>query len=122
MQCAILHFYSGIVGFCRLYAQKTGRLANVLSFYIIVFKYRIRDYNSGRRSQRLTMIPSHTTPENSEIEQRFRHAGVVLPADRAAGAYANGQRLLASLHWLRQPRTVAAEPSNTFSLVAGAVP
>jgi hypothetical protein len=52
----------------------------------------------------------------AEIELRFRSAGVIPPADRAAGAYANAQRLLSNLHWLRQPRTVAAEPSNTFSL------
>ena len=52
-----------------------------------------------------------------EIELRFRHAGVVPPADRAQGTYENAGRLLASLHWLRSPRTAAAEPSNTFSLV-----
>lgn len=52
-----------------------------------------------------------------ETAQRFAAAGVVPPADRAAGAYANAERLLSVLHWLRQPRTVAAEPSNTFSLV-----
>lgn len=65
------------------------------------------------------MIQPQTIFDSTEIEQRFRLAGVVLPADRAAGTYANAQRLLAALHWLRQPRTVAAEPSNTFSLVAG---
>lgn len=65
------------------------------------------------------MIQTQTIFDSAEIEQRFRHAGIVPPADRAAGTYANAQRLLASLHWLRQPRTVAAEPSNTFSLVAG---
>ena len=53
----------------------------------------------------------------TEIEQRFRNAGAVPPGDRAAGAYANAQRLLAMLHWLHQPRSVAAEPSNTFSLM-----
>ena len=57
-------------------------------------------------------------PDTSEIEQRFRNAGLVPPAERAAGTYASAQRLLASLHWLRQPRTVAAEPSNTFRLAA----
>ena len=40
------------------------------------------------------------------------------PADRAAGTYASAQRLLAVVHWLRQPRTVAAEPSNTFTLAS----
>ena len=57
------------------------------------------------------------TPDTIEIEQRFLNAGVVPPGDRAAGTYANAQRLLVMLHWLRQPRSVAAEPSNTFSLV-----
>lgn len=64
------------------------------------------------------MIQSQHIPDSAEIEQRFRNAGIVPPADRAAGTYANAQRLLATLHWLRQPRTVAAEPSNTFSLAA----
>ncbi|WP_375450366.1 hypothetical protein [uncultured Devosia sp.] len=62
------------------------------------------------------MTQPNSTPDSADIEQRFRNAGVVPPADRAAGTYANAQRLLTSLHWLRQPRTVAAEPSNTFSL------
>lgn len=66
------------------------------------------------------MIQPQTISDTAEVEQRFRNAGVVLPAERAAGTYANAQRLLASLHWLRQPRSVAAEPSNTFSLVTGA--
>jgi hypothetical protein len=55
-------------------------------------------------------------PNTAEIEQRFRHSGIVPPAERASGTFANAQRLLATLHWLRQPRTAAAEPSNTFSL------
>ena len=54
-----------------------------------------------------------------ETELRFRLAGVIPPDERAPGTYANAQRLLATLHWLRQPRTVAAEPSNVFSLVEG---
>jgi hypothetical protein len=58
--------------------------------------------------------PSDFAPET---ELRFRLAGIVPPAERAPGTYANAQRLLATLHWLRQPRSVAAEPSNTFSLV-----
>ena len=55
-------------------------------------------------------------PAFAEIDERFLNAGVVVPADRAAGTFANAERLLASLHWLRQPRSVAAEPSNIFSL------
>ncbi len=49
-----------------------------------------------------------------EIEQRFRAAGVVVPADRAVGTYAAARRLLGHLHWLRQPRTAAAEPAPVF--------
>lgn len=49
-----------------------------------------------------------------DIERRFHAAGVVVPADLAAGTYAAARRLLSSLHWLRQPRPAAAEPSNIF--------
>lgn len=52
--------------------------------------------------------------EDDDVEQRFRAADVVVPADRAAGTYAGARRLLSSLHWLRQPRLAAAEPSNIF--------
>ena len=61
-----------------------------------------------------------TTPDpvassdDDEIERRFRNAGVVVPADRAEGAYGAARRLLASLHWLRKPRTAAAEPAHIF--------
>ncbi|MFT4003157.1 MAG: hypothetical protein QM684_23250 [Rhizobium sp.] len=58
-----------------------------------------------------------TSLDTAEIEARFRHAGIVPPADRAQGTYESADQLLASLHWLRPPRTAAAEPSNTFSLV-----
>lgn len=63
------------------------------------------------------MTQTAPTPDTTEIELRFRYAGIVPPGDRAAGTYANAQRLLAMLHWLRQPRSVAAEPSNTFTLI-----
>ena len=63
-------------------------------------------------------MPSPPTPSDfSDIAQRFAAAGVIPPAERAAGTYANAQRLLSVLHWLRQPRTVAAEPANIFTLV-----
>lgn len=64
------------------------------------------------------MIQPPTISDSTDIQQRFANAGIVPPADRAAGTYASGQRLLAMVHWLRQPRSVAAEPSNTFSLVS----
>ena len=59
-----------------------------------------------------------STPDLSDVVQRFSAAGIIPPAERAAGTYANAARLLGILHWLRQPRTVAAEPSNTFTLAA----
>ncbi len=53
-------------------------------------------------------------PDDADIERRFRDAGVVVPADRAAGTYAAARRLLATVHWLRKPRTAAVEPSHIF--------
>lgn len=61
-------------------------------------------------------MPPLQAAELAEIAQRFEKAGVVVPADRAQGTYANAHRLLSVVHWLRQPRGVEAEPSNTFSL------
>ncbi len=54
--------------------------------------------------------------DTSDMARRFAAAGIVPPAERAAGTFANAERLQSALHWLRQPRSVAAEPSNTFSL------
>jgi hypothetical protein len=62
------------------------------------------------------MPGSQFSADIAEIERRFLHAGVVVPADRMGGAYENAERLLACLHWLRPPRKAAAEPSNTFSV------
>ena len=62
--------------------------------------------------------PVRNTPDD-DIEIRFSNAGVVPPADRAAGTYAEAQNMLTLLHWLRGPRTAAAEPSNIFTLVKG---
>lgn len=64
------------------------------------------------------MTPPPTMPDASDVAQRFCAAGIIPPAERAPGAYANAARLLGILHWLRQPRGVAAEPSNTFTLSA----
>ncbi len=61
-------------------------------------------------------------PDDADIERRFLAAGVVVPADRAVGAYAAARRLLATLHWLRQPRPAAAEPSHIFLPGQGTVP
>lgn len=67
------------------------------------------------------MSQDNKSIETAEVEQRFAHAGIVPPLDRRAGAIDSAKAILAVTHWLRQPRTAAAEPSNTFSLVAEAV-
>ncbi|HTJ59208.1 MAG TPA: hypothetical protein VL418_16840 [Devosiaceae bacterium] len=66
------------------------------------------------------MSQDNKSPETAEIEARFMHAGVVLPFDRKTGAIESAKAVLAATHWLRQPRTAAAEPSNIFSLAAEA--
>lgn len=63
------------------------------------------------------MTPVPLPPD--EIAARFRMAGVVPPDERAAGTYANAQRLLAALHWLRTPRSMADEPAHIFSQIPG---
>ena len=62
------------------------------------------------------MLDPTTVPDSSDVAQRFAAAGIIPPVDRAAGTFANAQRLLSVQHWLRQPRSVAAEPATTFSL------
>jgi hypothetical protein len=54
--------------------------------------------------------------EYDDIEHRFLSAGVVVPADRAEGAFGAASRLLAVLHFVRTPRTAAAEPAHIFTL------
>jgi hypothetical protein len=72
------------------------------------------------RSSRFMIVSPMTTPDpittsdDDEVERRFRNAGVVVPADRAEGAYAAARRLLANLHWLRKSRDGAAEPAHIF--------
>jgi len=53
-----------------------------------------------------------------EIAKRFATAGIVAPADRAAGAYAAARRLLEARHWLRGVREAAAEPAHVFDVRA----
>jgi hypothetical protein len=62
----------------------------------------------------MTAQDPFTSPDEDDIERRFRNAGVVVPADRAEGAYAVARRLLGHLHWLRKSRTAAAEPAHVF--------
>lgn len=59
-------------------------------------------------------------PDRSEAEiiERFRLAGIILPAERAEAAIAGARRYLNAQHWLRGNRTAAAEPSNIFSPVS----
>jgi len=52
--------------------------------------------------------------QEDEIARRFLNAGVVIPADRAEGAHGAARRLLALLHWVRKPRSAAAEPAHVF--------
>lgn len=59
-------------------------------------------------------LPDPLPFPDDDIDRRFRAAGVVVPADRVAGTYAAARRLLANLHWVRKPRTVAAEPAHIF--------
>ena len=66
------------------------------------------------------MNQNPSTPSDAEILTRYALAGIVLPGDRQAGAIAGAREMLAAIHWLRQPRTAAAEPSNIFSLTPGA--
>lgn len=63
------------------------------------------------------MISSPSHSHDADIENRLRIAGIVPPADRAAGAYATAQWLISVLHWLRQPRAAANEPAHVFSLL-----
>lgn len=61
-------------------------------------------------------MPSTASLALDAIEARFRAAGVVPPDDRAEGTYANAQRLLSLMHWLRRPRGMADEPAHIMTL------
>lgn len=52
-----------------------------------------------------------------EVEVNLARAGVVVPADRMEAVFAGYKDLKRLCALLRQPRTAAAEPANTFSLV-----
>ncbi len=63
------------------------------------------------------MSETSAADRRRELEVLLERAGVAVPADRmeaVLAGYADLKRLTALL---RQPRTAAAEPSNTFSLV-----
>lgn len=66
------------------------------------------------------MSTSDNSPSDIALEREFdllmARAGASVPADRKAGmiaGYADFKRMAALV---RQPRTAAAEPSNTFSM------
>jgi hypothetical protein len=61
-------------------------------------------------------MPQDPPLDLDAIAARFRAVGIVPPDDRAAGTYANAGRMLATLHWLRRPRPLSAEPAHTMSL------
>ena len=53
---------------------------------------------------------------DDDIAQRFRAAGIVVPPERLAGTTAAARRLLGVLHWVRAPRSAAAEPAAILVL------
>jgi hypothetical protein len=59
-------------------------------------------------------------PSDGGATARFIAAGIVIPAERAAGAIDEADRLLALQFWSRRPRSAASEPSNIFTLKPGA--
>jgi hypothetical protein len=52
-----------------------------------------------------------------EFEAMVKRAGLVIPEERKAAAFAGYKDLKRQCALLRQPRTAASEPSNTYSLV-----
>jgi hypothetical protein len=60
------------------------------------------------------------TPPPEALEAEFdilmARAGLTIPPDRRAALLAGFADLRATLPLLRQPRTAAAEPANTFRL------
>jgi hypothetical protein len=88
---------------------------SILSFSNILFT-TIRVETS---TESCTMSDSVPAPLDTEIEARFRQAGLIVPPDLKAGALGEARAALSVTFWLRQPRTAAAEPSNIFSLAKG---
>lgn len=63
-------------------------------------------------------MPTEPSPDliDDDIARRFLAAGIVVPADRVVGTTAAARRLLGVLHWLRAPRSAAAEPAAVLVL------
>jgi hypothetical protein len=61
-----------------------------------------------------------STQDDAALEREFdmlmAKAGATVPADRRAGIIAGYRDMKRMTALLRQPRTAADEPSNTFSL------
>jgi hypothetical protein len=98
----------------RAKMQHDGQLLSI-QYYCLKLFFRLwwRSHRFMIVSKMTTPVPS-TTSDDDDVERRFRNAGVVVPADRAEGAYAAARRLLANLHWLRKSRDAAAEPAHIF--------
>jgi hypothetical protein len=99
---------------CFKIAQKRGSLIIILPCNICIFKYQQVDYRSALATRETIMSDAL----DEEIETRFKLAGIALPAERKAAAMNAARTILKTLHWLRGPRTAAAEPSNIFSLAS----
>jgi hypothetical protein len=98
----------------RAKMHHAGQLLSIQYYCLKVFFslwWRLAPFQD--REPMTTQDPT-TTPDDDDVERRFRAAGVVVPADRAEGAYAVARRLLGHLHWLRKSRTAAAEPAHIF--------
>jgi hypothetical protein len=63
------------------------------------------------------MSETSAADQKLELEVLLRRAGVAVPTDRMEAVLAGYTDLKRMTALLRQPRTAAAEPSNTFSLV-----
>lgn len=68
----------------------------------------------------MTSDDTQANAQDREVEHEFdvlmRKAGADVPADRKAGILKGYKDMKDATALLRQPRTAAAEPSNTYSL------
>ncbi len=65
----------------------------------------------------MTEIPDDA-PLALEFDVFARRAGLEIPDDRRAVVFANFKELRHMLALLRQPRTAAAEPAGTYSILS----
>ena len=107
-----LHGRQAVAGIS--FAQKRSSMIIISSSNICIFKYQEVDYRTALATRETTMSEAL----DEEIETRFKLAGITLPSERKAQAMNAARTILKTLHWLRGPRTAAAEPSNVFSLAS----